>query len=115
VGYTQASLPSIKGKSGIRGLSWLLAAEMLVRMKLRVRVTPNARRSECIGWEEDPQVGRVLRVRVAAPPTEGKANAALRDFLAASLGLSKSQVLLEKGDTSRLKTFTVPDDAKLPP
>lgn len=88
---------------------------MLIPMKLRVRATPNARRSEIVGWEEDPQMGRVLRVRIAAPPTEGKANAALRDFLAAFLGLAKSQVLLEKGGTSRLKTFTVPDDAKLPP
>ena len=87
---------------------------MLSIMKLRVRVTPNAKRSEIIGWEVDPQVGKVLRVRIAAPPTEGKANAALRDYLAKSLGLSKSQVMLEKGDTSRLKTFTVPDETKLP-
>ena len=70
---------------------------MLSIMKLRVRVTPNAKRSEIIGWEVDPQVGKVLRVRIAAPPTEGKANAALRDYLAKSLGLSKSQVMLEKG------------------
>jgi len=83
-------------------------------MKLRVRATPNAKRSEIIGWEEDPQVGKVLRVRIAAPPTEGKANAELRDYLAKTLGLAKSKVVLEKGDTSRMKTFTVPDDAKLP-
>jgi uncharacterized protein (TIGR00251 family) len=83
-------------------------------MKLRVRVTPNAKRSETLGWEDDPQVGRVLRVRLAAPPTEGRANAALRDHLAKTLGLSKSQVSLEKGDTSRVKTFTIPDDTKLP-
>jgi len=53
-------------------------------------------------------------VRVAAPPVEGKANAELRGFLAKALGLSKSQVILEKGDGSRWKTFLVPDGTPLP-
>ncbi len=83
-------------------------------MKLRIRATPNAKRSEIIGWEDDPQAGRVLRVRVAAPPTEGKANAELREFLAKSLRLTKSQVVLEKGDSSRVKTFEIPDGTALP-
>ena len=54
-------------------------------MKLHVRAAPNARHSEVIGWENDARSGRVLRVRVAAPPVEGKANAELRDFLAGHL------------------------------
>ena len=83
-------------------------------MKLRVRATPNARRSEIIDWEDDPQAGRVLRIRVAAPPTEGKANAELRGFLAKSLGLPQSKVLLEKGGTSLIKTFEIPDGTPLP-
>lgn len=83
-------------------------------MKLRVRATPNARKSEIIDWELDALVGRVLRVRVAAPPVEGKANAELRNFLAKTLGLSKSKVRLEKGDTSRFKTFEIPDGTPLP-
>jgi uncharacterized protein (TIGR00251 family) len=83
-------------------------------MKLVVRAVPNASRSEISGWEEDPRAGRVLRVRIAAPPIEGKANTALREFLAKSLGLSKSSVTLEKGDSSRLKTFTIPDGTLLP-
>lgn len=78
-------------------------------MKLRVRATPNARKSEILGWEEDPHAGRVLRVRVAAPAVDGKANAELTAFLAKSLGLTKSKVLLEKGDGSRFKTFEIPD------
>jgi uncharacterized protein len=78
-------------------------------MLLRIRATPNARQSEIIGWEEDPLVGRVLKVRVAAPPTEGKANAELQRFLAKCLGLPKSKVLIEKGGTSRLKTLEIPD------
>jgi uncharacterized protein (TIGR00251 family) len=66
-----------------------------------------------VGWEVDPLWGRVLRVKIAAPPIEGKANTALRDFLAKLLGLSKSQVKLEKGDTSRFKTFEVPDGVEI--
>ncbi|MEO7100376.1 MAG: DUF167 domain-containing protein [Luteolibacter sp.] len=83
-------------------------------MKLRVRATPNARQSEIIGWEDDPQAGRILKVRIAAPPVDGKANTALRDFLAKSLGLSKSTVVLEKGNSSRFKTFEIPDGTPLP-
>lgn len=83
-------------------------------MKIRVRATPNAKRSEILGWDEDQALGRVLRVRVAAPPVEGKANEELRAFLAKSLGVAKSRVTLDKGGTSRVKVFEVPDDAPLP-
>lgn len=83
-------------------------------MKLRIRATPNAKRSELIGWEEDPQAGRILRVRIAAAPVDGRANAELRDFLAKTLGLPKSKVLLEKGGSSRFKTFEIPDGTTLP-
>lgn len=83
-------------------------------MRLWVRAVPNAKRSEVVGWEQDPRVGRVLRVRIAAPATEGKANAALAKFLAGWLGVAKSQVVLEKGASSRVKGFEVPD-GDLPP
>jgi len=83
-------------------------------MKLRVRATPNAHRCEVIGWEDDAQAGRILRVRVAAPPLEGKANVELRDFLAKTLDLPKSKVVLEKGNASRVKSFDIPDGTPLP-
>ncbi|MEO8615643.1 MAG: DUF167 domain-containing protein [Luteolibacter sp.] len=83
-------------------------------MKLRVRATPNARQNEIIGWEDDAQAGRILRVRIAAQPVDGKANAVLRDFLARSLHLPKSKVVLEKGSSSRFKTFEVPDGTPMP-
>jgi uncharacterized protein len=78
-------------------------------MLLRIRATPNAKKSEIIGWELDPQAGRVLRVKIAAPPVEGKANDAIRLFLASHLKLPRSTVRLLKGDTSRYKTFELPD------
>lgn len=83
-------------------------------MKLHVKATPNARTNEILGWEPDPVLGRVLRVRIAAPPVDGKANTTLRNFLAASLDLPKSQVTLEKGASNRCKTFTIPDHTPLP-
>lgn len=78
-------------------------------MLIRVKAVPNAKCSEIIGWETDPMAGEVLRVRVAAPPVEGKANKVLRAFLAGWLGASKSQVMLVRGEGSRIKTFEVPD------
>jgi uncharacterized protein (TIGR00251 family) len=78
-------------------------------VEIRVLAMPNARAGEVIGWEDDPRAGRVLRVKVAAPPVEGKANAALREVLAKHFGLAKSQVTLAKGSTSRVKVFTLPD------
>jgi uncharacterized protein YggU (UPF0235/DUF167 family) len=83
------------------------------RMKVRVLAVPNSRVTEIVGWEDDPRSGRVLRVRIAAPPVDGKANEALRDALAAHLGLAKSQVHLEKGAGSRIKTFGIPDGMDL--
>ena len=78
-------------------------------MQLRVIAVPNARTSEVVGWEDDPRAGRVLRVKIAAPPVDGKANAALRGFLAEHFGVAKSKVVLEKGDSSRIKCFSLPD------
>src|SRR5690606_13025701 len=64
----------------------------VVWMRLTVRAVPNAKTSAILGWEEDPLAGRVLKVRIAAPAVDGKANAALTAFLAESLGLSRSKV-----------------------
>lgn len=78
-------------------------------MKVRLHVSPGAKRSEIVGWEDDPNGGRVLRVRIAAPPIDGKANAALREFLAKTWKLPKSAVVLEKGEGARYKSISVPD------
>lgn len=86
----------------------------MAAVKLTIRAVPNAKTSAILGWEEDPLAGRVLKVRIAAPAVDGKANAALTAFLAESLGLSRSKVALEKGGTSRFKQFTIPDGTRLP-
>ena len=85
-------------------------------MKIALKVTPGARRNEILGWEEDyPQIGRVLRVKIAAPPVEGKANKEIVAFMAKTLGISKSSVELLHGSTGRIKLIQVPDGADLSP
>ncbi len=83
-------------------------------MKIALKVTPGARKNEILGWEEDyPRIGRVLRVKIAAPPVEGKANKEIVTFMAKSLGAPKSAVELLHGDTGRIKLIQIPDDADL--
>ncbi|MHB1361273.1 MAG: DUF167 domain-containing protein [Thermoleophilia bacterium] len=67
---------------------------------LRVRVTPGARKSEIAG-----EAGGRLRVRLQAPPVEGKANRELTKFIAKNLGLKKNRVSLAGGEKSQEKTL----------
>ncbi len=66
---------------------------------LKVRVIPGARKTEIAG-----ESGGRLRVRLQAPPVEGKANKELTRFIARELGLKKNRVSLTKGEKSREKT-----------
>ena len=77
--------------------------------KVTVRVTPNARRNEVIGWEEPEQPGAppVLRIKLRVPPIEGRANRELTTYLAERLGLSKSAVSLAHGEKSRSKVVEI--------
>lgn len=69
---------------------------------LRVRATPRAHRS-VLG----EVVGDALRVRLAAPPVEGKANAALVALLAELLALRAADLELATGARGRVKTVRV--------
>lgn len=75
---------------------------------LVVRVTPNARKSEILGWGADEKGRPVLMIKLAAPPVDGKANDELLRFLAKSLGCPRSQVQLVRGEGSRQKTVEIP-------
>jgi hypothetical protein len=72
---------------------------------LTVRVTPRARRTEIAGFLEDG----ILRIRIAAPPVEGKANAALVEFLAKVLSVRKNRIEVVAGDKSLDKIISVTD------
>lgn len=83
-------------------------------MKLALKVTPGAKKNEILGWEDDyPQVGRVLKVKIAAPPVEGKANKEIVLFLAKALGVSKSSVEVVHGTSGRIKLVEIPDGTDL--
>ncbi|HJN91123.1 MAG TPA: DUF167 domain-containing protein [Dehalococcoidia bacterium] len=73
-----------------------------MKTRLRVRVTPRARRDEVVGWQ-----GGVLRVRVSAPPLEGKANAAVAKLLAKTLGVPSRDIAIARGERSREKQVVV--------
>lgn len=72
-----------------------------------MRLTPKAAADRVDGWEADEQGRPYLKVRVTAPPIEGRANDALIAFLAKRLKLPKSRLSLLAGDTSRLKQIEV--------
>lgn len=83
-------------------------------MKIALKVTPGARRDEILGWEDNyPGVGRVLRIKISAPPIEGRANKAIEAFFARMLGLSKSSVRIAQGATGHIKRLELPDEADL--
>jgi uncharacterized protein (TIGR00251 family) len=70
--------------------------------RLEIKAVPNAPKSEVVGW-----LGDALKVKVHAPPEEGKANAELCAFLAKTLGLSKGAVRLGRGASSRSKVLEI--------
>ena len=80
---------------------------------LRLRVTPNASRDVIEGYETLADGTEVLRLRVAAIPDKGKANAAVIALLAKALGVPKSAVSITTGETARLKTVRIDADADL--
>ncbi len=58
--------------------------------------------------------GERLKIRLTAPPVEGKANAHLLAFLAEAFGVAKSQVSLESGELNRQKRVRVRQPKRLP-
>ena len=73
-------------------------------VSLQLHIQPGARRSEVAGAHGD-----ALKLRLAAPPVDGRANEALLDFLARALGVSRRSVRLVSGETSRRKRVEVAD------
>ena len=69
---------------------------------LSVKVVPRASRDKVVGWS-----GGVLRLRVRAPPQDGRANAAVVALLAGALGVRKSAVVITAGHASAVKRVAV--------
>ena len=74
-----------------------------------VRVQPRASRSQFAG-----RMGDRLRIRLQAPPVDGRANAALVEFVATECGLPRARVTLERGQTGRDKQLRLHGVATVP-
>lgn len=79
-------------------------------LRLAVRVTPRAKRSEAAGIVRDAEGRAALSVRLAAPPVEGAANKALVAFLAKELGLAKGAIRILSGEAARHKMLFIDSD-----
>ena len=76
---------------------------------LSLYVQPGAKRTEVVG-----EHGGALKLRLAAPPVDGKANAELIRFLADAFGVPAKNVQLLRGATSRTKQLRVEAPARRP-
>ncbi|HLG98458.1 MAG TPA: DUF167 domain-containing protein [Bryobacteraceae bacterium] len=72
-------------------------------MDLRVKVIPKSPRTELAGRMPDG----TWKVKVAAAPEKGKANDALREFIADKLGVAKTKVRILTGETSPIKRIRI--------
>jgi uncharacterized protein (TIGR00251 family) len=73
------------------------------RLTLSVKVTPKSSRNEVAGFLDDG----TMKLKIAAVPEKGKANAEVCDFLADQFGVSKRSVQIVRGDTSPLKHIVI--------
>lgn len=71
-------------------------------VRVLVKVVPGARKDEIAGM-----LGERLKVRVAAPPEDGKANEAVCRVIASALGLRARQVTIESGRTNPEKCVRI--------
>ncbi|MDR3139656.1 MAG: DUF167 domain-containing protein [Treponema sp.] len=70
---------------------------------LDIKVQPGASKNELTGIRE----GR-LRIKISAPPEDGKANGELISFLAKTLDCAKKEIRILSGEKSRIKTLGIP-------
>lgn len=77
-------------------------------IRLKVRVVPRAGRTAIDGI-----LGGALRIRLAAAPVEGAANAALVALLAERLGLRRAEIRILAGATTRTKLVELTGDAEI--
>ena len=82
--------------------AWLRIGERCATLTLHIQ--PGAKKTEVAGLHGD-----ALKIRLAAPPVDGKANAALIAFVAQRLDVARSAVTLKSGQTSRRKVLEVAD------
>ncbi|MEK6708058.1 MAG: DUF167 domain-containing protein [Pseudomonadota bacterium] len=82
--------------------TWYRSDDGGQRLTLTLHIQPGAKRTEAAGLHGD-----ALKIRLAAPPVEGKANAALLQFLAGIFNVPLRQVTLKQGIKSRRKVVEI--------
>lgn len=75
-----------------------------------MKAVPGSSRSRIAG-----ALGDRIKVQVAAPPEDGKANKAVAEVLAGWLGLARSEIELVSGASRPAKVFRIPPRQELPP
>jgi uncharacterized protein YggU (UPF0235/DUF167 family) len=75
---------------------------------LPIKVAPRSAKPAIGGWRADADGREELEIRVAQAPTDGAANEAVEKLLAKALGVSRSQVAITAGHSSRHKRLSVP-------
>ncbi|MFA6612435.1 MAG: DUF167 domain-containing protein [Dehalococcoidales bacterium] len=70
--------------------------------RLNLKVTPNARANQVTGVQDG-----IVGIKIKAPPTEGKANTELVNYLSNLLNIPKSAVTIIRGHTSRNKSVEI--------
>jgi uncharacterized protein (TIGR00251 family) len=73
------------------------------RGRIEVRVQPGARSSGLVGWLADGS----LKVKVAEPPEDGRANRAVVELLARTLGVRPAALAVVRGASARMKSIEV--------
>ena len=71
-------------------------------MTIHIHAQPGAKRTEVVGLHGD-----CVKVRLASPPVDGKANECLIEFLARRLGVKRAQITISRGMSSRRKSVFV--------
>lgn len=74
-----------------------------VSSKIVVKVQPGAKHTEVVAISPD----NAIKIRVSAPPVEGKANLVLLEFLKEVLKIKQSQLEIVHGETSRTKIIRI--------
>lgn len=83
-------------------MSALVVNERDGRVRFSVHVQPRASRTEVVGVH-----GEALKVRIAAPPVDGAANDELVRFLSKTFAVSRRDVRILAGESSRLKLVEI--------
>ena len=71
-------------------------------LTIHIQAQPGAKRTEVVGL-----YGESIKVRLASPPADGKANECLIEFLARRLGVRRGQISIARGMSSRRKSVYV--------